>query len=292
MEKISVIVPLYKGKKYISNILKQINNNYEKVKQILEIEVIFVNDYPEEKIVLSEYDEIIDNNIKLLLLENQYNMGIHQTRVNGLMNSSGNIIYFLDQDDYISDNFFLSQYTKLKNNDVIVCNGFQKRAEKKELIYTSNYHINRVKKLNTYKMWNEIVSPGQCLIRRKSIPKYWIENIVSNNGSDDYFLWVLLLADKCKFAINNETLYTHCLTENNFSSNYDKMINSNKEVCEYLKTYSEEARRISNYQEKFIEMKIGKKFTLKENLCSFVKHPIIFFDRLIYIVVKFLEKNK
>ena len=291
MDKISVIVPLYKGKKYISNILKQINNNYEKVKQILEIEVIFVNDYPEEKIILNEYYGKMNNNIKLLFIENQYNMGIHESRINGLLKSSGNIIYFFDQDDYISGNYFESQYAVLQNNDVVVCNGFQKGKTRNDLIYTSNYHINKVKKLNTYKMWNEIVSPGQCLIKRQCIPNYWIENIVKNNGSDDFFLWVLLLTNNCKFVINYEKLYTHILTEYNFSNNFDKMINSNKEVCEYLKRYNQNTKKIANYQEKFIEMKIGKDFSLKENVYSFFKHPIIFLNRVIYKIIKYLKKT-
>ena len=45
---------------------------------------------------------------------------------------------------------------------------------------------------------NLIRSPGQVLIRKSSIPEYWSEHTLIHNGSDDAFLWILML---CNFML-------------------------------------------------------------------------------------------
>ena len=222
----------------------------------------------------------------IFFYNNHENIGIHGTRVKGLEYSTGNIIFFLDQDDQIEDNYLISQYKALKNNDVVVCNGYQKCGNKKYEIYESRYHMSKAIKLSTYRMWNEIVSPGQCLIRKEVIPQYWKNKIIKNNGSDDYFLWILLLCNNCKFVLNNYKLYYHCLTENNFSKNIDKMIESNLVVCDYLKQYNKKTEKLALYQEKFLQIKIGKKYSIKNNMESIINFPKICFDRMSYSFLK------
>lgn len=291
MEKISAIIPIYKGKNYIQKLLKSFYNNYINLKEIVDLEIIFINDYPQEEISESI---ICDDSIKKLnvsFYNNTENIGIHGARVKGLEYATGNIIFFLDQDDQIDDNYLVSQYKVLKNNDVVLCNGYQKLENEKYKIYNSKFHMKKAITLSTYKMWNEIVSPGQCLIRKEIIPEFWKDNILKNNGSDDYFLWVLLLCNNCKFVLNSRLLYYHCLTENNFSKNMDKMAISNIEVCNYLKSYNSYSKKIAKYQQKFLEIKLGTNFCIIDNIQSIIKHPKICIDKMYYAFLKKVHKE-
>ena len=60
---VSVIIPIYKGNGYIESLLNKIEKNYQESQK--EIEVIFVNDYPDEEIIVgSQHDfpiRIINN---------------------------------------------------------------------------------------------------------------------------------------------------------------------------------------------------------------------------------------
>ena len=52
---VSVIIPIYKGNGYIESLLNKIEKNYQGSQK--EIEVIFVNDYPDEEIIVgSQHD--------------------------------------------------------------------------------------------------------------------------------------------------------------------------------------------------------------------------------------------
>ena len=63
---VSIIIPIYKGNGYIESLLNKIEKNYQESQK--EIEVIFVNDYPDEEIIVgSQHDfpiRIINNEMK------------------------------------------------------------------------------------------------------------------------------------------------------------------------------------------------------------------------------------
>lgn len=54
MQKISVIIPIYKGKRYIPNLIRMMEDNIRFIGQeeSAQIEMILVNDFPDEKIEL------------------------------------------------------------------------------------------------------------------------------------------------------------------------------------------------------------------------------------------------
>ena len=58
---------------------------------------------------------------------------------------------------------------------------------------------------------------------------------MENNGSDDAFLWILMLCNGAKAAINEELVYEHVYTGENSSSNNEAMLLSQMEVAEKLK---------------------------------------------------------
>ena len=58
---------------------------------------------------------------------------------------------------------------------------------------------------------------------------------MKNNGSDDAFLWILMLCSGARAAINEEVVYEHVYTGENSSSNNEAMLQSQMEVAEKLK---------------------------------------------------------
>ncbi len=226
--KISVIVPIYKGASYIDSIIKMLERNINEIGKNRQVELVIVNDYPDESIsITNNYLQ----NLTVIIENHESNCGIHKSRVDGLSKSDGEYIFFLDQDDTISSNYIISQLEFLGDSDAVICNGKNLSKE----IYLSEEEFNSVISLEHFLQgYNGIVSPGQVLIKRNSIPEFWKTNILKKNGADDYFLWMLMLINGCSFKFNKRILYRHNATENNTSNNSKDMDESVIEMVDLL----------------------------------------------------------
>lgn len=216
---ISVIIPFYYGNSFKDRIETNINTLASQAKNLgIKIEFLIVNDSPEEEIDIS-------TDYAINYIENKNNSGIHQTRINGLMKSEGEYIIFLDQDDKIFSKKILNNYDKIKKqkSDVIVSNGiFELENSKYNLIYPNNFYLNKIVKEYYYLHVKDlIVSPGQCIIKKSSIPVEWINNTLDINGTDDYLLWLLMFNENRKFIFSNKIAYCHHDTGINVSSDIE-----------------------------------------------------------------------
>ncbi len=138
---------------------------------------------------------------------------------------------FLDQDDKIVPEYFKSQMEALGEKDAVVCKALNGGKEE----YADNtYFLNMPYKRFTFKEWNLILSPGQVLIKRKYIPDIWMKNILKNNGADDWFLWICMLAGGCQISLNDNFLYEHVIHDNNVSKDTMSMLCSEQEMLELI----------------------------------------------------------
>lgn len=269
---VSIIIPIYKGNCYIESLLSKIDKNYQLCQK--KIEVIFVNDYPQEKMIINsqhEYD--------IKIVNNEVNQGIHRTRVNGLNKATGKYILFLDQDDEIADHCLKSQLAHIGNVDVCIANGIMESENGKCLIYKNRRSQNYLKKqIGFIKVRDLIVSPGHCLIKRTSIPDYWKNHIMSVNSADDYFLWLLMIENKCQFTINEDVLYTHKYTGENVSGSLDQVHDSNMEMVDLLKKYCH------NVNVDLLKRTITYKYNMKKQgkLVPSIKNIDLFLYNTIY----------
>jgi len=223
---VSFIVPIYNGEQYYERMISQIQA--AKLNSDAQVELIFVNDNPCKTIeICTENDDIT-----IHTMETDINTGIQGARVRGLAYASGEYVVFLDQDDKIEKNYLLTQLCAIGNADFVVCQGY----DEEKLIYKD---ISDMKCKITYESIREkgnfIVSPGQVLIRKDVIPKVWKENILENNGADDWLLWLLIFNATRKVALNYNAVYCHVVHGHNFSFNREKMFLSVNEVRDIVK---------------------------------------------------------
>lgn len=230
--KISVIVPLYYGEKYLENLIAKFKENELKLSKGIKLQIIFVKDSMED-IDLQKYK---DSTLDITFIQNKSNKGIHYSRIEGIKFATGEYVHMLDQDDEITGDFYCSFIKKMKKADVIVGNGVEQRNNYDKMLYKYYLMQYTVKFPYFYTRFScRIISPGQCLIKKESISKEWMENIVTNNGADDAMLWLMMLYEKKVFAINRHIGYVHVNTGNNVSLDSQKMKNSVKEVRDILK---------------------------------------------------------
>lgn len=293
---ISIIIPLYRGQKYCTRLLDMIEINclYNNLFQECEVEVIFVNDYPDEKVIFEE----ADRRFEVYVVNSERNLGIHASRVKGLDFSRGEYIVMLDQDDLITEDWLYSQWHKIicDKSNFCVCNGWSGRFR---VLYGDGILKSRVNEINYYlTVGNPIWSPGQVIIKKKSIPQEWLENIQIYNGADDFLLWIMVLKKENKFTVNDEYLYYHTPDRSIGSVDLSGMMQSLRETVQILSTLkiikSDEERLLNNQiKEKEGWLDVGKvKDQPNLNSQIYMKNYLKF-NKMFHIMLDWMKlKNK
>lgn len=226
MKNISIIVPVFHGRKYINDLLDKLERCADKNNGGYILELVLVNDDPQERI-----GSVSSEKIKVKILETDKNRGIHGARIRGLEHCSGDYVLFLDQDDRIVPDYFISQLAHLSGDDAVVC----KLIHEGRQFYDTRMPFEKViTREFIIAVRNPIISPGQVLIKKEKIPEIWKNTKLKNNGADDWLLWLCMLAEGHRFALNPDILFEHVVAGGNESMNAAHMIASEREIYEVL----------------------------------------------------------
>ena len=233
---ISVIVPFYHGNAFLGSLFQSLEDAVrllQKEQPERQAELVLVNDSPDEAVILPEGAFSFAVN-EVVMPENS---GIHAARIAGVRASSGAYLLFLDQDDRISERFFLSQIEVIGDFGAAVSNYEIERADGTLLKgYRKRKELTRLNRKSEYLYaYNVIKSPGQCLLKRTALPEEWLNESLRKNGADDLLLWVLYLERGQRFALNKECLYVHAYTGRNLSESEKDMGRSALEAAKVLK---------------------------------------------------------
>lgn len=115
MSKVSVIVPVYNGERYISSCMECLSKQ-----SLRELEIIFIDDGSTDN-TLDKLRLYRDANIIIL---SQKNAGAGAARNYGIAHANGEYIAFLDVDDhYANDDTLALLYENATENDAVVCGG-------------------------------------------------------------------------------------------------------------------------------------------------------------------------
>ena len=224
IHKITTIIPIYKGIRYIEKQIQQIEEAAKKLDE--QLELIFVNDDPSVPLDDTLHSGIID----IVVLQTDQNRGIQGARVYGLANASGEYVHFLDQDDEISTDFYFSQLEGIGDADLIYCRCYNGNRESYTLNQVFETVMDREKILEVC----PLRSPGQALIRKEAIPQVWKDKLISPIGSDDYMLYLSMYAEGRKFTCNQRLLFRHVINGNNYSSDVLNAYVSDQKMIEIL----------------------------------------------------------
>lgn len=292
MATVSVITPFYDGNDYMKAWQDSISDNENYLRLMNRekntshsIEVILVNDSPGIEPVLTGINSGKKN---WRVAANKNNMGIHASRVHGLSMAKGDYIIFLDQDDilrYDAVFAFLEEAEKHENEDaVIISNALIDSGSEKLKLVRTKAHRDLMWDFDTYiKVGTQIISPGQCLIKKSLIPDFWKENLLKENGSDDFFLWLLLMKNGVNGVFLDEPLYHHIATGKNISGDDGATDRSCFEFLGLLSGKGIMSEKEISALKKTLTVKSGfRKGNAVKKLLTAAAHPVVVGKNVIY----------
>ncbi len=112
MAKISVIIPVYNAEKYLPRCLDSAINQ-----TLQDIEIICVNDCSSDN-SLSILEEYAKSDSRIKIINREKNGGISVARNTGMKNATGEYVGFMDNDDWIDNDYLEKMYKAAVENDV------------------------------------------------------------------------------------------------------------------------------------------------------------------------------
>ena len=174
MYKVSIIIPVYNAEKYLERCMDSLLNQTYK-----NIEIIAINDGSKDHSldILKKYQKE-NKNVKVYTQEN---IGISKTRNRGIKYATGDYIMFVDNDDFLDNDYIKTYINELKERKYDVIIGGYRRVN------TQNKTIKKVRLKNKEWCAYMIVAPWAKLYKREYIKEKKLEFLNSNIGEDIYF---------------------------------------------------------------------------------------------------------
>ena len=211
--KASVVVVNYNNAEFIQDCINSLNSQTYN-----NIEIIFFDDNSKDNSI-----EIIEKfkNVKVIKNKTQTNFGsLNQMNAfkKAVELSTGDIIFFLDSDDYFQKNKIEKVVSSfLKDNNKMIIYDLPVILKNETKIIQKKYN-------NLFRTYWGYIHPTSCISVRKKIINKVFESTLNNNFTDIWFdLRVLLFS---KYLINydviNDNLTFYRQTDNNVSSKFKK----------------------------------------------------------------------
>ncbi|MEB1808290.1 MAG: glycosyltransferase [Bacillaceae bacterium] len=217
---ISVIIPTYKGQNSIQTCLDSLTKQSIDP-SLFEVIIVINGEKDNTEQIISKYvEEKKLTNINVITMEEA---GASKARNKGIMSASRQYSTFLDDDDFLSENY-LEEMFKLATIDTIVISQIVDVDENsnKQSMNPINRQILKsvINKQHPFYMFNQVLTINACkLIPTMSIQKYrFDENLRS--GEDVAFFSKLVVENEFKYKvvpINKKAIYYRTLRENSVS---------------------------------------------------------------------------
>lgn len=149
--KISIIVPIYNSEKYLGECINSILNQ-----TLQDYELILINDGSTDN--SREICEVFAKKDSRVVLINKQNKGVASSRNSGILHAKGDYIGFVDADDYIEPNMYMTLHNAAikYSADLVICS-----------LKMINHLINEV---SITSVWKDV----NCLIDKNNIEKFII----------------------------------------------------------------------------------------------------------------------
>lgn len=142
---ISIIIPVYNVEKYIRKCLESIYSLTS-----LNKEIIIIDDGSTDGSlkVINEFKQLYPNETKVIV---QNNKGLSASRNKGIVESSGEYLYFIDGDDFIDSEKFMKLFHYCKENDLDIGLGEYKYYSNNKEVFTAEIR-NRLEKFKEFEI--------------------------------------------------------------------------------------------------------------------------------------------
>lgn len=173
MKKVSVIVPVYNGKKSIKKCIDSILSQTYK-----NLEILVFDDGSSDG--SSEYLRELYSSDEIKLIS-KGNEGVAKTRNRGIQMATGEYLTFVDQDDYLLPSYFEEYMKKVEETGAeIVVGGYQRISDEGK--------VSRVEKLDDSE-WAKMVvtAPWAHVYKTDFIKEHKIEFLSTGLGEDIYY---------------------------------------------------------------------------------------------------------
>ena len=201
---VSIIIPVYNVQQYLPKCLDSVINQTIKNR-----EIIIINDGSTDASsqILKSYKKKYPE----LIIIDQKNSGISETRNVGLKRATGEYVGFVDSDDFIKQSMFEVMYTRAKtdNSDIVICNyilynelvGEKEVKEFEQDGYIDKYAILKKFLLNDVKAytWNKLCKRELFMKNKITFPSLVV--------CEDTPAGFLLFAKAKKISIIKQSLY-------------------------------------------------------------------------------------
>ena len=153
-KRISVVIPVYNGQKYIRRCIDSVLNQEGFDAQWLDI--ILINDGSNDTSldILKTYE---GQHPSIIRVFNQENAGVASTRNRGISLASGKYVAFIDQDDFIDRDFCSIMYTEAEAGDYdVICSGMRRPDSHGRIITSTRYADTYFARFMCMSVWAKI----------------------------------------------------------------------------------------------------------------------------------------
>jgi len=293
----SIVIPFYKSAERLGVLIESLIQSYNasSIKKV--VQIIIVNDSPDYYIDAAILNNLISDcphQIHIEFLSNDLNLGVAKSRNIGRTKATGEFLTFIDQDDFVSIDYFEVLFTTLSEKyDLFILNAYHFWEESN--LKVPIFYIKP--KFTLFNILRNcfILTPGLIVYKNDFLKMEFISYDNYYTGSDDWALYLKILNESYpRIRFINTKIFNYITHELNESGNRIKFIGSSLITISKFKSKKHIIiQKIKKYflSQEFKLLQIQKKCNERKKIHAvnpklFNKLLGISLNNLIYIVFK------
>jgi glycosyltransferase involved in cell wall biosynthesis len=255
---LSIIIPFYQGEKFLPALIRSIERSHQMLTLDILFEVIIVVDSPTTPIKYFNELCLVHYNIPIKISYNQYNIGVARSRDKGLTISEGKYVTFIDQDDSVNTDYFITfQKSLSKSYDILLLNGYIINLDSRKKVPI--FYVAPAFKLSHIIADNFIITPSLVIVRKdlvRTIGANFYSSEIKFRGVDDWYFMLQILNTDKKLAIKwcPQKALNYSIHDSNYSHNISEQILGATNVVDVM---------LKNVKGHFYDLLIRKKKMLE-----------------------------
>lgn len=219
MQLISIIVPVYNVKEYLSECIKSIQGQTYK-----NIEILLIDDGATDgSAQICEQYAREDNRIKVI---HQENRGLSGARNTGICQAKGAYIAFIDADDMVKPQFLEILYNLIQVHqaDIAVCGYTRDTTTPFITCPEKNMQSSKLTAEEMLRQWHGKRAHLETVVWNKLYARRILENVQFEEGTahEDILISHLLIQRADFIAVTEEQLYCYRKRPNSISDSYSR----------------------------------------------------------------------